>query len=67
MRTDKPDEHIPHYKLYYYDKPVFVPLDVKHIVLITHGIDITKICLDIRKRMPLSGIRYFIPSFQCDL
>lgn len=49
MCTHKPDEHITHYKLYYYNKPVFVSPDIEHIMLIANRVDITEIRFDIRK------------------
>jgi len=64
MYPYKADEHITHYKLNYHHQPITVSFDVKHEMLIPHGIYTSKIGFHIGKTVPVGRLRYFIPPLQ---
>ena len=61
MRTNKTDINKPYGKLYHYDKPICIPLNVKYIALVSNTIYTIESLLDIGKATPLASLNYLSP------
>lgn len=67
MRPDKTDKHSLNRKLHHRNQPVIVPLDIKHIMLVSHTIHTPKHLLHVCKTCPFRLLHPLVPILKGDL
>ena len=65
MSPNKADENVTHLELNNHNQAVFVSGNIEHIVLITNGVNTSKVFFHLCKRVPLCRFCNLIPPLQC--